>query len=256
MSLVNASSDPPLVLEVRGLTKRFGGLTAVDNVSFGLAEGSILGLIGPNGAGKTTLFNMLSGVYRPQKGRVTFRGEDITGLPPADICARGIGRTFQITKPFGSLSVVDNVMVGAFLRTNSVRQAREESWAVCRTVGLEARGKLAAKNLTIADRKRLELARALATRPRLLLLDEVMAGLNPSEIEEIMALLKRINALGITLLIIEHVMAAVMRLSHTIVVTANGRKIAEGPPERIARDEAVIQAYLGEEYQFAPGAGH
>jgi branched-chain amino acid transport system ATP-binding protein len=252
---VNANSNPSLVLEVRNLTKRFGGLTAVDDVSFGLPEGSILGLIGPNGAGKTTLFNVLSGAYRPQKGRVTFRGEDITGLSPAEICAKGIGRTFQITKPFGSLNVIDNVMVGAFLRTNSVRQAREASWNVCRTVGLEARARLTAKNLTIADRKRLELARALATKPRLLLLDEVMAGLNPSEVEEIMALLKQINASGITLLIIEHVMAAVMRLSHTIVVTANGRKIAEGSPEQIARNEAVIQAYLGEEYQFAAGAG-
>ncbi len=245
-----------IILEAKKVTKRFGGLIAVNEVSFALPEGRVLGLIGPNGAGKTTLFNAISGTYRPDGGQILFQGQDVTGFPPAEICARGIGRTFQVTKPFGNLTVLDNVMVGAFLHTSSMKLAREESWQVLRTLGLEKRALLAAKNLTIADRKRLELARALATRPRLLLLDEVMAGLNHSEMEEMMELLTQINASGVTLLIIEHVMAAVMRLSDVIVVMANGSKIAEGCPEEIARNEMVIKAYLGEEYQFATGARH
>jgi len=244
-------TDSAPILEVKNATKRFGGLTAVNEVNLFLASGNILGLIGPNGAGKTTFFNVLSGVFVPDNGSVKFFGEDITKLSPPQRCSKGIGRTFQIPKPFGSLNVIENVMIGALLHTNSLTVAKEEANEILDIVDLQSKSLFIANNLTIADRKRLELAKALATKPKLLLLDEVMAGLRPSEIDDIMILLQKINNSGVTLLIIEHVMSAIMRLCKYLVVMSNGLKIAEGYPQDIAKDPKVIQVYLGEEYEIA-----
>jgi branched-chain amino acid transport system ATP-binding protein len=243
-------SQPPL-LALEGVTKRFGGLTAVADVSFTVSAGEILGIIGPNGAGKTTLFNVISGYYRADSGRVVFAGQDVVGQPPHAICRLGLTRTFQLVKPFGNLSVVDNVMIGALTRLPTIRAARVEAQRVIDTCGLGPHANAHARTLPIGLRKRLEVARALATRPRLLLLDEVMAGLNPTEFAVMIALIQRLHADGLTVLVIEHIMAAMMRLAHRIVVLHHGERIAEGPPAAITQDRRVIDAYLGEEFILA-----
>jgi branched-chain amino acid transport system ATP-binding protein len=239
------------LLALESVTKRFGGLTAVREVTLRTETGDLLGIIGPNGAGKTTLFNVIAGYYPPDGGRIVFDGREITGHPPHEICRRGLTRTFQIVKPFGNLSVLDNVMIGALTRIHSVGQARREAQRVVEFCGLSDFAGAKAKALTIGFRKRLEVARALATRPRLLLLDEVMAGLNPSELVAMVELIRRLHIQGLTLIVIEHIMAAIMRLAQRIVVLHHGEKIAEGPPAQIARDAKVVDAYLGEEFVVA-----
>ncbi len=239
------------LLNLKGLTKEFGGLVAVHKVSLDLAEGEILGLIGPNGAGKTTLFDMISGSTVPTQGRICFEDQDITELVPHQTADLGIARTFQLVKPFGRLSVMDNVMVGAFLRNRRADQARAKAAEIIDFVQLSAFAARPAHTLTTAGRKRLELARALATGPRLLLLDEVMAGLTPTESVAIVELIKQIRRAGVTILVIEHVMKAIMSLSDRIAVLHHGELIAVDVPTKIARDEQVIEAYLGEEYHIA-----
>ena len=236
------------LLETRGLSKHFGGVHAVAGLDLTLAEGEVIGLIGPNGAGKTTAFNLLSGFLAPDAGEIRFRGRSLLGLKPHTICRLGLARTFQIVRPFPRLSVLDNVMVGALGRHPAVARAREVARAVVERVGLGAKAAQPAAGLTLAERKRLELARALATEPALLLLDEVMAGLNPTEIATLVALIGDIHRGGVSILLIEHNMRAVMTLSHRIVVLNFGEQVAEGRPDAIANHPRVIEAYLGEEY--------
>jgi len=239
------------VLTLESITKRFGGLTAVRAVSLEVREHDLVGIIGPNGAGKTTLFNVISGYFRPEEGRVVFAGRDVTGWAPHDVCRLGLTRTFQIVKPFGNLSVIDNVMIGSLTRVTSVHAARADAARVVETCGLAPYASARAKALPIALRKRLEVARALATRPRLLLLDEVMAGLNPTELGGMVDLIRRLHAEGLTLIVIEHIMAAMMRLAQRIVVLHHGETIAEGTPAQIVSDRRVVDAYLGEEFVLA-----
>ena len=239
------------MLELDAVTKRFGGLTAVREVSLRAGPGEIVGIIGPNGAGKTTLFNVISGFFAPDAGRVLLDGRDVSRMPAHEICALGLCRTFQIVKPFGNLSVEDNVMIGALTRLTSVSAAREEARRVVALCRLEPFAASAARSLPIGLRKRLEVARALATRPRLLLLDEVMAGLNATELGEMITLIRSLHGEGVGLIIIEHIMAAMMRLAQRIVVLHHGEKIAEGTPESIASDRRVVDAYLGEEFVLA-----
>ncbi|MCD6362512.1 MAG: ABC transporter ATP-binding protein [Synergistetes bacterium] len=237
-----------IILEVSNLTMKFGELVANKDVSFKVNEGEVLGLIGPNGAGKTTLFNCITGYYKPLSGRVYFLGEDITGLPPHEIARRGAVRTFQIVKPLKEMSVLDNVMVGAFLREPSAIKARKIAEEVIELCGMREIMHKPAGSLTIADKKRLELARALATRPRLLMLDEVMAGLTSTEVKEAVELLLKIRDRGITLLVVEHIMEAIMPIADRVVVLDGGEKIADDVPEKVVNDEKVIKAYLGERY--------
>jgi branched-chain amino acid transport system ATP-binding protein len=235
-------------LEVRDVSKSFRGLRAVTGVSFDVAEGAIVGLIGPNGAGKTTTFNMVAGVFAPDAGEIRFAGRRIDGLRPDQVCAAGIARTFQIVRPFAGLSVLDNVIVGALERSAGVAEARAAAAAILEQLGLGARRDQPASALTLPDRKRLEVARALATRPRLLLLDEVMAGLRPTECDQMIAVFREINRRdGLTILLIEHVMRAVMALAQEIVVLHHGEVIARGAPGDVVRDPAVLECYLGEE---------
>ena len=236
------------ILNVTDLTKDFGGLRAVDNLSLTIEKGQILGLIGPNGAGKSTAFNCIAGVFPPTAGTVIFSGEKINGKKPWDLCKSGLARTFQIVKPFASKSVLYNVTVGGFISTTNRRSAEEKALQVLEELNFADKKDMRAGNLTIADRKRLEIARALATSPQLLLLDEVMAGLRPSEVDEMVEILKHLRDSGITIFVIEHIMRAIMALSDRIVVIQFGKKIAEGAPEQIASDENVIKAYLGEDY--------
>ena len=244
-----SEATPILVLD--RVTKHFGGLTAVADVSFTVPAGELLGIIGPNGAGKTTLFNVISGYYRPESGRVVFAGHDVTGQAPHAICRLGLTRTFQLVKPFGNLSVIDNVMIGALTRLPTISAARLEAERVVETCGLASHSGSHARTLPIGLRKRLEVARALATRPRLLLLDEVMAGLNPTELGGMIELIRRLHADGLTLIVIEHIMAAMMRLAQRIVVLHHGEAIAEGAPAAITQDRRVVDAYLGEEFVLA-----
>ena len=239
------------MLKLEGVTKRFGGLTAVRQVTLAVGSGELVGVIGPNGAGKTTLFDVIAGYHPPDGGRVLFEERDITGQPPHLICQSGLTRTFQIVKPFGNLSVLDNVMIGSLTKVTSVRAARVDAERVVETCGLAAYATTRAKALPVGLRKRLEVARALATRPRLLLLDEVMAGLNPTELAAMVDLIRGLHAQGLTLLVIEHIMAAMMRLAQRIAVLHHGELIAEGPPAQIASDRRVIDAYLGEEFVLA-----
>jgi len=235
----------PAFLAVRDLTKRFGGLTAVSDATFDVREGSITGLIGPNGAGKTTLFAMIAGFEQPSAGLVLLDGEEITGRKPHDLAKLGLARTFQIVQPFGGLSVRENIAVGAFLRLPKRREALALAEEVGQRLGLGPQLDKPAAALTVAGRKRLEVARALATRPRILLLDEVLAGLNPSELRDFLPVLQDIRAGGVTILMIEHVMQAVMSLCEHVHVIAGGRIIASGEAAEVVRNPAVIEAYLG-----------
>jgi len=239
------------LLEIDRLTKDFGGLRAVDRLDLTIEAGMIFGLIGPNGAGKSTAFNCIAGLYSATSGRVVYKGDEITSLKPYDVCRRGIARTFQLVKPFPTRSVLKNVTVGGFLRSKNRDEAEEKALEVLEFVGLIDKKDVLGKSLTIADRKRLELARSLATDPTLLLLDEVMAGLRPAEVEQVITIIRKINERGITIFLIEHIMQAIMSLSDLIVVIHYGKKIAEGKPEEIASNEQVIKAYLGEEYVLA-----
>ncbi len=234
------------LLEVNGIIKRFGGLVAVDNLSLSLDKGQILGLIGPNGAGKTTAFNMISGFYQPDEGEVFFEGEKINGLRPDQICKLGLSRTFQVVKPFPQLSVRDNVMVGAYNRTNKRMEARQKALEIIEFLGMQDLAEATAGSLSVAYRKRLEVAKALATDPKIILLDEAMAGLRPTETDEMIELVRQISKQGIALLLVEHVMRVIMSLADRIVVIHHGEKIAEGEPKQIVKDKAVIDAYLGE----------
>jgi ABC-type branched-subunit amino acid transport system ATPase component len=234
------------MLEVRDLTKRFGGLLAVSGASLNVAAGEIVALIGPNGAGKTTLFAMISGFLAPDGGRVRFADRDITALPPHEVCRLGLTRTFQIAQPFGRLTVRENIAVGAHLRIADRQEALQRAEAVARQLGMAALLDRPASALTVAARKRLEVARALATGPRLLLLDEVMAGLNPTELGEIVPVLRQVRDAGVTILLIEHVMQAVVSLAERVYVLNQGRMIAEGSPAQIATMSAVVEAYLGQ----------
>src|SRR4051794_24080422 len=236
------------MLEVKTISKAFRGLRAVREASFAIPQGDINGLIGPNGAGKTTIFNMIAGVYAPDSGSIIFDGSPIEGLRPDQICAAGIGRTFQIVKPFAGLTVLDNVMVGAFLRSRSTNDARRLAVEILDKLGLGPKRDVPASSLTLPDRKRLEVARALATRPKLLLLDEVMAGLRPTECDLMVEVFRGLNkSEGLTILLIEHVMRAVMALAQHVGVLHHGEVIARGTPQEIVRHPAVLECYLGEE---------
>jgi branched-chain amino acid transport system ATP-binding protein len=235
------------LLSVDAVSKRFRGLQAVDAVTLRIPPGEILAIIGPNGAGKTTLFNMIAGEVKPDQGSIALDGERIDGLAPDRICRRGIGRTFQLVRPFPALSVEDNVIVGALLRRPAVEQARAHANDTLRRLDLFDKRAQRASALTLPDRKRLEVARALATQPRLLLLDEVMAGLRPTETDRMIAILRELNGGGLTILLIEHVMRAVMALAMRVLVLHHGAAIAQGPPQAVVRDPAVVHSYLGTE---------
>lgn len=235
------------ILEIRHLTRFFGGLAANSDVSFEVQEGTIVGLIGPNGAGKTTLFNCITGYFRPSKGEIVFQGRRMNGLRPDKVCKLGMARTWQKVRPLTKLSVLDNVVVGALCRTNSVTEARNIAHEQLRIVRLDGQAGLLAGALPIGERKKLELARVLATRPRLMLLDEAMGGLNAAESEEIIQLILEIKSQGLTQIVIEHDMKAIMRLSDRIVVLNSGEKLADGTPQEIVVNPRVIEAYLGAE---------
>jgi len=236
------------LLELRSISMDFGGLRAIDSLSLSIDEGRILGLIGPNGAGKSTAFNCVAGVYKPSQGEIWFDGVNITGAKPWDLCRAGLARTFQIVKPFASKTVLYNVMVGAFARTDKTDEAEAIAFDVLKSLHLDHKKDFKSGALTIADRKRLEIARAMATKPKLLLLDEVMAGLRPTEVDEMIDVFRAVRDSGVTIFVIEHIMRAIMALSDELVVIQFGRKISEGKPEAVAKDENVIKAYLGDEY--------
>ena len=237
-----------MLLEVNGLTKAFAGLVAVKGIDFTVRKGEIVGLIGPNGAGKTTIFHLLTGYYKPTAGTIRFNGKDMTHVTPPDACRLGLARTFQIVKPLVQLTVLENVMVGAFAKIRNAKQARELSLEILEFTGQIAYKDMLAGNLTLGMRKRMEVSRALATQPELLLLDETMAGLNSKEIADAVKLIMQIRERGITLVVIEHVMKAIMSISDRIVVINYGEKIMEGCPDAVCNDQQVIKAYLGEDY--------
>ena len=245
------------LLELNGVAKRFGGVAALSDVAFDVAEGEIVGIIGPNGAGKTTLLNCVSGVHRPDAGRISFDGADITGMAPHRIARLGIGRTFQVVKPFTSMTVRENAAVGALFGASRLPPARAFAAAdeVLELVGMGGRGSQPVTSLTIPDRKRLEVARALATRPRLLLLDEVMAGLNAVEVDEALDMVRSVHRSGVTIVLIEHVMRVVVGVCQRVVVLHFGQTLAEGPPDEVLRDPRVVEAYLGERYARRSAGG-
>ncbi|WP_277656153.1 ABC transporter ATP-binding protein [Seleniivibrio woodruffii] len=236
------------LLEVKNVTKQFGGLTAVNSVDMEVHEGQIVGIIGPNGAGKTTLFSCIAGSHVPTRGSIKFNGTEIAGKKPYDICKLGVTRTFQVVKPFANKTVLYNTTVGAFAKTNLLDKAEEKAMEVLKLIDLYDKKDIPAKNLTLPERKRLELARALATEPKLLLLDEVMAGLRPSEVAEMLPVIRKINSVGVSIIIVEHIMQAIMNLSEKVYVINFGKKIAEGDPHKVVAEEEVIKAYLGDEY--------
>ena len=235
-------------LEIKALSKSFGGLMALFNLDFKVDEKEIVGLIGPNGSGKTTLFNAIMGSFRCDQGSILFRSQDITGLKPYQVCEKGIARTFQLTKPFNRMSCLENVMVGRSFGKDpacGIKEARREAGDILKFVGLEEKQQIPASALNLIERRRLELARALATRPQLLLLDEIMGGLNPTEIKMAVGLIRQINRSGVTMVIVEHVMKALLGISERVVVLDAGQKIAEGPPKEIVQNHDVIKAYFG-----------
>jgi branched-chain amino acid transport system ATP-binding protein len=234
------------LLELKSVTKAFGGLTANSQVSFKVESGEIFGLIGPNGAGKTTLFNVISGYYAPTSGQILFNGTDISGKPPYELAALGIGRTFQVVKPFPGLSVLENVLIASFLRYPKRAQAEKHAWHILEVTGLTDRAQVSAAGLTLAGRKRLEIGKALALEPSFLLLDEVVAGLNPTEVDLTIELILKLRDQGISILIVEHIMRVIMRICDRLAVLNYGEKIAEGTPTEISDNSAVIEAYLGE----------
>lgn len=239
------------ILQAENITKSFGGLTALNSVDLKVSKGEIVSLIGPNGAGKTTLFNVLTGTFLPDSGYVFFQGEDLTHLPPYTRCKLGLTRTFQIPRPFSSLSVIDNVTVGALVAESSPKKARSLAYEVLDHVGIRELAPRIASELTVANRKRMELARALATTTKMVLLDEIMSGLNPKEMDTILSLIESIRSGGTTVLVIEHIMDAVMRISDRIYVLNEGMMIAEGTPFEVAKDPQVVKAYLGEDYELS-----
>jgi branched-chain amino acid transport system ATP-binding protein len=239
------------MLEVNQISKWFGGNAVLNDISFNIEKGEVVGLIGPNGAGKTTLFNVITGFYRTKTGFITFDGRNITRMKPENICALGLCRTFQLTKPFNNIPVKKNVMIGALSREKNIKKAGKRAEEVLEFVGMLDKKDYLGKHLTIADRKRLEIARGLATSPVLFLLDEVMAGLNPNELKGMMQLVENLIDSGITLLIIEHIMTVIMNLSHRVIALDHGEMICGGSPEEVACDPSVIKAYLGEEYVVA-----
>jgi branched-chain amino acid transport system ATP-binding protein len=239
------------ILVVQHLSKRFMGLQALRGISFEIREGQIVGLIGPNGAGKTTLFNILGGNIRPDEGRIQFKEKNILELKPHEICKEGIARTFQTGRPFLSMTVLENVRMGTFNRIPKRSKATEKAAEVCEFLRIEGKMNQLCRSLTLQDQRKVELARALATGPKLMLLDEVMAGLNPAEIDEMIDLIGHIRRLGMTVLVIEHIMKAIMKISDYLIVINFGELIAQGVPAVMARDERVIQAYLGEDFRFA-----
>ena len=236
-----------MLLEIQNISKIFGGLTAINNLSCSVGKGDVVGLIGPNGAGKTTLFNCISGFFKPESGRIIFDNGDITGVRPDLICHRGVARTFQNVKSFGEMTLLDNVMVGSFSAAKNKAESRDIAIDSLQFVGLIDRADDLAKDLTIGNRKKLEVARAIATNPKLLLLDEVMAGLNSTELQQMLILLRELNGRGIAILLIEHIMAAVMNISKKVIVIHHGEKIAEGLPAEVSTNKLVIEAYFGEE---------
>ena len=242
-------------LVIRNLSKRFGGLRAVQDLSFSVRDGETVALIGPNGAGKTTSFNLITGYYRPDNGSISAFGRELVGLQPHKICGHGLARTFQVARPFGKMTVLANVMTGAFLRNKNLSIARSRASAAIEFVGLSAKEHIPARELTTIDQRRLEMARALATEPRLLLLDEVMAGLNHAEIDQAVALIGNLSKRGLTIVIVEHVMRAIMALARHIVVLDHGQKIAEGTPKEVVANHEVIRAYLGTGYRHETPAG-
>jgi branched-chain amino acid transport system ATP-binding protein len=237
------------LLEIRNVSKAFGGVLAINRVSLDLNQGEVLGLIGPNGAGKSTLFNLITGIFKPETGRIRFNKKDITGIAPYKICQSGIARTFQLVKPFSRLTSLENVMVGRAYGSQparNIKQSRIESEQILVLTGLEDKQVRVAGMLSLMDRKRLEIARALATRPQLLLLDEMMAGLNPAELDNAIQLIRAIRNTGISLIVVEHVMKVIMGISDRVMVLKVGEKIADGTPHEVASDRQVIEAYLGE----------
>ncbi len=234
------------ILRLKEVSKTFGGLKAVDRVSFDVSEGEIVGLIGPNGAGKTTLFNLISGYNPPSEGSIVFEGREISGRKPFELAAVGIGRTFQIVKPFAGLSVLDNITVASYLKYPTQKEARRKAREVLEFLGMADRAELPAAGLTLSGRKRLEIGKALALEPKLILLDEVVAGLNPTEADQTVQLILSIRESGITTLIVEHIMRVIMGISHRVVVLNYGSLIAQGAPDEVARNPQVIEAYLGE----------
>lgn len=237
-----------ILLQVQGVSKRFGGLKAVNDVSFDLQRGEILGLLGPNGAGKTTAFNLIAGFHRADGGRILFEGRDVLGMAPSDICRAGIARTFQLSRPFGGLSAVENVMVGAFARLDSTTKARSLAMELLDFLNLGDRCTTDANDLTAFDKRKIELGRALATQPRLLLMDEVVAGATPTEAAEMVTLVRKVRDRGITVLIVEHVMKVIMGLSDRVIVMDQGCLIANGEPQQVVKDPLVLTAYFGEGY--------